>query len=266
MLPEYRVDYVVCNPDQSLASEPGGDGRIMKTIGLIGGMSWESTVEYYRIINQEVGRRLGGLHSARILMYSVEFGEIETLMREGRWEEIGDRMAGIARALESGGADLLLLGTNTVHKVADRIESAVSIPFIHIADTTGEEIARKGLKTVGLLGTRYTMEKDFYKGRLAEKFGLSILIPSDEKRGIVNDIIFNELCLGTVKPTSKDALVEVIADLIARGAEGIVLGCTEIPMLVEEEDCAVPLFDTTLIHALRAVDEALRDTEIGTGR
>jgi aspartate racemase len=151
----------------------------MKTIGLIGGMSWESTVEYYRIINQEVGKRLGGLHSAKILMYSVDFGEIESLMRQGRWEEIGDHVAGIAWTLENGGADLILLCTNTVHKVAHRIEEATSIPFIHIADATGEEISRKGLKKVGLLGTRYTMEEKFYRERLADKFGLSVLIPPD---------------------------------------------------------------------------------------
>jgi len=229
----------------------------MKTIGLIGGMSWESTVEYYRIINQEVNRRLGGLHSAQILMYSVDFGEIEGLMREGRWEEIGHHIAKIAKTLENGGADLILLCTNTVHKVAEWIEGSTTIPFIHIADATGEEISKKGLKKVGLLGTRYTMEEDFYRGRLAEKFGVSVLIPSDEKRGIVNDVIFSELCKGVIKESSKDHFKKVIKDLIARGAEGIILGCTEIPMLIKEEDSAVPLFDTITIHAFRAVDYTL---------
>lgn len=229
----------------------------MKTIGLIGGMSWESTVEYYRIINQEVGRRLGGFHSAKILMYSVDFGEIESLMREGSWEEIGGHVATIAKALERGGADVILLCTNTVHKVASWIENATKVPFIHIADATGEEISGKGLKKIGLLGTRYTMEGDFYKKRLTEKFGLSVLIPPDEKMGIVNDVIFNELCHGIINQSSNDQFKGVIRELVARGAEGIILGCTEIPMLIKESDCPVPLFDTTSIHALRSVDCAL---------
>jgi aspartate racemase len=229
----------------------------MKTIGLIGGMSWESTVEYYRIINQEVGRRVGGLHSAKILMYSVDFGELEPLMREGKWEEIGGKVAGIAKTLEGGGADVILLCTNTVHKVASWIENATTVPFIHIADTTGEEVSRKGMKKVALLGTRYTMEGDFYKDRLTEKFGLSVIIPPDEKRGIVNDVIFNELCKGVINQSSKGQFIEIINELVARGAEGIILGCTEIPMLIKEGDCPVPLFDTTAIHALRAVDYAL---------
>jgi aspartate racemase len=229
----------------------------MKTIGLIGGMSWESTVEYYRIINREVNRRCGGLHSAKIMMYSVDFAEIEGLMREGRWEEIGEHIAEIARKLEHGGADLLLLCTNTVHKVAEWIERATTVPFIHIADATGEEISRKKLKKVGLLGTRYTMEEDFYRNRLIENYGLTVVIPPDKKRGVVDDIIFNELCKGVIKRSSKDQFKEIIAELILGGAEGIILGCTEIPMLIKEEDGAVPLFDTTLIHALRAVDYAL---------
>jgi aspartate racemase len=229
----------------------------MKTIGLIGGMSWESTVEYYRIINQEVGRRVGGLHSAKILMYSVDFGELEPLMREGRWEEIGGHVAAIAKTLEKGGAHVILLCTNTVHKVASQIESATKVPFIHIADAAGEEISRKGLKKVGLLGTRYTMEGDFYRNRLTEKFGLSVIIPPDEKRGIVNDVIFNELCKGVINRSSRDQFKVVINELVALGAEGIILGCTEIPMLIKETDCPVPLLDTTSIHAVRAVDYAL---------
>ena len=231
--------------------------HIMKTIGLIGGMSWESTVEYYRIINQEVGRRLGGFHSAKILMYSVDFGEVEPLMREGRWEEIGGLVAGIAKTLQSAGADVILLCTNTVHKVASWIESAITIPFIHIADATGEEVSRRGIKKVGLLGTRYTMEEDFYRNRLTEKFGLSVVIPPDEERSLVNDVIFRELCHGVINQSSKHRLKNVIDELVARGAEGIILGCTEIPMLINEADCPVALFDTTLIHAGRAVDFAL---------
>lgn len=195
----------------------------MKTIGLIGGMSWESTVDYYRIINQEVARRLGGLHSAKILIYSVAFGELEPLMREGKWDEIGGHMATIAKTLESGGADVILLCTNTVHKVAGWIEGAITVPFIHIADATGEEITRKGLKKVALLGTRYTMEGDFYRDRLTEKFGLSVLIPPDEERGIINDVIFNELCKGVINQSSKDQFKAVIKGLVARGAEGIIL-------------------------------------------
>jgi len=229
----------------------------MKTIGLIGGMSWESTVDYYRIINQEVGRRLGGLHSAKILMYSVDFGELEPLMREGKWEEIGGHMATIAKTLESGGADVILLCTNTVHKVAGWIERAITVPFIHIADATGEEITRKGLKKVALLGTRYTMEGDFYRDRLTEKFGLSVLIPPDDERGIINDVIFNELCKGGINQSSKDQFKAVIKGLVGRGAEGIILGCTEIIMLIKQGDCPVPLLDTTSIHALRAVEYAL---------
>lgn len=229
----------------------------MKTIGLIGGMSWESTVEYYRIINQEINRKLGGLHSGKILMYSVNFGEIEPLMREGRWGEIGDHVAGIARTLQEGGADLILLCTNTVHKVADNIEKVISIPFIHIADAAGESISKRGLKKVGLLGTRYTMEEEFYTGRLADKFGLGVVIPPDEQRGVVNEVIFNELCKGVVSQSSKNEFKTVIDGLVKQGAEGIILGCTEIPMLITQEDSAVPLFDTTMIHALRAVDYAL---------
>jgi len=229
----------------------------MKTIGLIGGMSWESTVDYYRIINQEVGRRLGGLHSAKILMYSVDFGELEPLMREGKWEEIGGHMATIAKTLESGGADVILLCTNTVHKVAGWIERAITVPFIHIADATGEEITRKGLKKVALLGTRYTMEGDFYRDRLTEKFGLSVLIPPDDERGIINDVIFNELCKGVINQSSKDQFKAFIKGLVGRGADGIILGCTEIPMLIKQGDCPVPLLDTTSIHALRAVEYAL---------
>lgn len=229
----------------------------MKTIGLIGGMSWESTLEYYRIINQEMSKRLGGLHSAKILMYSVDFGEVEPLMQAGNWQKIGDHVAGIAKRLEAGGADCVLLCTNTVHKVADRIEQAISVPFMHIADAAGEGIASRNLKKVGLLGTRYTMEEDFYKSRLDKSFGLSILIPSEGDRGLVNDVIFSELCQGVIRQSSRDRFKAIIAELASRGAEGIVLGCTEVPLLIKQEDSAIPLFDTTLMHALRAVDFAL---------
>ena len=229
----------------------------MRTVGLIGGMSWESTLEYYRIINQAVSRKLGGFHSAKILLYSVDFEEIENLMQESNWEEIGRRIGEAATTLEGAGADLLLLCTNTVHKVADRIEQATTVPFIHIADATGEAVRSKGLRQVGLLGTRYTMELDFYKTRLIEKFGLNTLIPSEPDRIIVNDIIFNELCRGVIDEKSKAQFLRIMDGLIADGAEGIILGCTEIPLLIAPEDSPVPLFDTTLIHALRAVEYAL---------
>lgn len=230
----------------------------MKTIGLIGGMSWESTLEYYRIINREMSKRLGGLHSAKILMYSVDFGEVEPLMQAADWEKIGDHVAGIAKRLENGGADCVLLCTNTVHKVADRIEQAIRVPFMHIADAAGEEIVSRNLKKVGLLGTRYTMEEDFYRSRLNKSFGLSILIPAEGDRGLVNDVIFSELCQGVIRQSSRDRFKAIIAELASQGAEGIVLGCTEIPLLIKQEDSAIPLFDTTLMHALRAVDFALR--------
>jgi aspartate racemase len=229
----------------------------MKTIGLIGGMSWESTLEYYRIINQEIRLRLGGLHSAKILMYSVDFAEIEPLMRQGRWDEIGARIVGIAKILEHAGADLLLLCTNTVHKIAGWIEEATTIPFIHIADAAGEEIANKGLKKVGLLGTSYTMEENFLKARLSDKYALTTLIPSPSDRPLVNDIIFGELCHGIINESSRTQFLRIMERLIADGAEGIILGCTEIPLLVKPEESAVPLFDTTLIHALRAVSYAI---------
>jgi len=186
----------------------------MKTIGLIGGMSWESSVEYYRIINQEGSRRLGGLHSAKIMMYSVDFGEIEGLMREGRWEEIGDHVAKIAKTIEGAGADVILLCTNTVHKIAGWIESATTVSFIHIADSAGEEITKRGMKKVGLLGTHYTMEEDFYKDRLSERFGLSVVIPPDEKCGMVNEVIFKELCHGVISELSKSRFKRVIRELV----------------------------------------------------
>lgn len=231
----------------------------MKTIGLLGGMSWESTLEYYRIINRAVGERLGGFHSAKILLYSVDFDEIERLQQQGRWEESGARLGAIAKTLELAGADLLILCTNTMHKVADWIEKATAIPFIHIADATAQAIVGRNFKKVGLLGTRYTMEEDFYKSVLVEKYGLDVVIPPAEERSIVNDVIFNELCRGVVSQSSKQRLVQIAEALIASGAQGIILGCTEIPLLIKEADCPVPLFDTTSIHALRAVDHALND-------
>lgn len=229
----------------------------MKTIGLIGGMSWESSIEYYRIINETVRDKLGGLHSAVSLMLSVDFAEIETLQMAGKWDESGQILADAAQSLEAGGADCVVLCTNTMHKVADHITSAISIPFIHIADPTADAIKAAGINTIALLGTDFTMSQDFYKGRLIEQHGLNVMIPNDEDRAAVHRIIYDELVVGQIKPKSKQAYLEIIGRMVADGAEGVILGCTEIGLLVKAEDCTVPVFDTTLIHAQAAVDLAL---------
>lgn len=231
----------------------------MKTIGLIGGMSWESTVPYYRQINELTKERLGGLHSARIILYSVDFHDIERLQQAGRWSEAGAVLAGVAGALERAGADLLVLCTNTMHKVAPAIEAAVRIPLLHIADATGEEIKRAGISTVGLLGTRFTMEQGFYKDRLRQNFGLRVLVPGETDRSLVHRVIYDELCLGKIVDGSRSEYQRVMAKLVDEGAEAIILGCTEITLLVGQEDAAVPLFDTTRIHARRAAEWALRE-------
>ena len=229
----------------------------MKTIGLIGGMSWESTVPYYRLINETIKERLGGLHSARLILYSVDFHEIEALQRQGDWEAAGLALAKAARSLEAAGASFLVLCTNTMHKVAHDIEDAVAIRLLHIADPTGAAIKDSGHRVVGLLGTRFTMEQDFYKGRLKDKFGLDVLVPEAEDRATVHRIIYEELVQGRVLAGSRDAYRKIIARLIGRGAEAVILGCTEIMLLVKPEDSAVPLFDTTFIHAEAAVERAL---------
>jgi aspartate racemase len=226
-------------------------------IGLIGGMSWESSAEYYRIINQEVRNRLGGVHSARSLMLSVDFGEIERLQHQGAWDELTTRMVDAATRLQRGGADFVLLCTNTMHLMADAVAAAIDIPLLHIADPTAERIKAAGFQKVGLLGTAFTMEQDFYKGRLEKVFGLEVLIPDAADRRVVHDVIYRELVVGEIRPESRMAYREVIARLIARGAQSIILGCTEIMLLVSDEDSAVPLFDTTTIHAIAAVDRAL---------
>jgi aspartate racemase len=226
-------------------------------IGLIGGMSWESSVEYYRIINREVRNRLGGVHSARSLMWSVDFGEIERLQHRGDWDELTKRMQDAALRLQRGGADFVVLCTNTMHLMADEIAAAVDIPLLHIADPTADKIKAAGFRKVGLLATAFTMEKDFYKGRLEKAFGLDVLVPDADDRRAVHEIIYKELVAGEVRPESRRVYREVIARLIARGAEAIILGCTEIMLLVSTEDSSVPLFDTTTIHALAAVDRAL---------
>jgi len=232
-------------------------GYGMKTIGLIGGMSWESSLEYYRIINEETKKRLGGLHSARSLMFSFDFAEIEELQHSGNWAEATRRMIQAAQDLEKGGADFVLICTNTMHKMANDVQQGISIPLLHIADPTAQAIKDQGIKKIALLGTKFTMEEDFYKGRLTEKFGLEVITPNDEERQIIHDIIYNELCLGDIKPASKEQYLTIIRHLAERGAEGVILGCTEIGLLVQQEDTDLPVFDTTTIHAHAAVAEAL---------
>ena len=231
----------------------------MKTIGLIGGMSWESSAEYYRILNETIKEQLGGLHSAQILLYSVDFAAIEALQHAGEWNEAGAILADAARRLERGGADLLLLCTNTMHKVADAITAAAAIPFVHIADPTAARIKVGGHATVGLLGTRFTMEQEFYRGRLEAAHGLRVIVPDEADREIVHRIIYEELCLGQIRADSRAEYRRIMAALAGRGAEGIILGCTEIGLLVGEGDASVPLFDTTRLHAEAAATLALAD-------
>jgi aspartate racemase len=229
----------------------------VKTIGLIGGMSWESTVPYYRQINETIRNRLGGLHSAKIVLYSVDFHEIEKLQRAGDWEASGAVLADAARSLEAAGASFLVLCTNTMHKVAPSIEAAVSIPLFHIADPTAAEIKQAGHSVVGLLGTRFTMEQAFYRERLRERHGLQVLVPAAQDRETVHRIIYEELCRGILKPESRAEYQRIMKSLVAEGAQSIILGCTEISLLVSHQDCAVALFDTTAIHARAAAEEAL---------
>lgn len=229
----------------------------MKTIGLIGGMSWESTVPYYRQINETVRERLGGLHSARLVLYSVDFHDIERLQHAGDWQAAGALLAGAARAVQAAGASFLVLCTNTMHNVAPAIEAAVTIPLLHIADPTAAEIKRTGHSTVGVLGTRFTMEQAFYRDRLSERHGLRVVVPGPEDRETVHRIIYQELCLGVVTAESRGAYRRILAKLAAQGAQAIILGCTEISLLVTQQDSAVPLFDTTAIHARAAALEAL---------
>jgi len=231
----------------------------MKTLGLIGGMSWESTIPYYRIINEAVKARLGGLHSAKLVLHSVDFHEIEALQRAGDWAGAGAAMAVAARSVEAAGADLLVLCTNTMHKVAGAMEQAVGIPLLHIADPTAAAIRAQGLVRVGLLGTRFTMEQDFYRGRLQDRHGLEVLVPDPAGRELVHRVIYEELCLGRVLDASRLEFQRIIGELAAAGAQGIILGCTEIALLVDPAASPIPLFDTTRLHALSAVDRALSD-------
>jgi aspartate racemase len=235
----------------------------MKTIGLIGGMSWESSAEYYRILNQGVRDRLGPTASARCLLWSFDFSEIERLQHDGDWSGLTDRMTDAARRLETAGADVLVICTNTMHRMADAVQQAVSIPLLHIADPTAERIKAAGLTRVGLLGTAFTMEQDFYRGRLAAMHGLDVLTPDAAERATVHRIIYEELVAGVIDPVSRAVYRDVIAQLVARGAQGVILGCTEIMLLVRPEDSAVPLFDTATLHACAAVELALADEAPG---
>jgi aspartate racemase len=230
----------------------------MKTIGLIGGMSWESSSEYYRIINETVRERLGGLHSAKCIVYSADFEEIENLQHQGRWGELTGLMINFAQKLEGAGADFIVICTNTMHKMAGEVENNIDIPLLHIADATAERIIEMGLRKLGLLGTNFTMEEDFYKKRLKEKYNIDVIIPPENHRRIIDNVIYGELCLGIVAQSSKEKFVEVITRLISNGADGVILGCTEIPLLISQEDVEIPLFDTTSIHSKSAVEFALR--------
>ncbi|RLB30102.1 MAG: aspartate racemase [Deltaproteobacteria bacterium] len=231
----------------------------MKTIGLIGGMSWESSAEYYRIMNETVKEELGGLHSVKCILYSVDFEEIAALQHKGEWIELTKLMIDFARRLEDAGADFIVITTNTMHKMAEEVQGNIHIPLLHIADATAEKIIEKGVHTPGLLGTKFTMEEDFYKGRLREKYELEVIVPTDTDRNAVDEIIYNELCVGIIKQASKEKFQEVIKELVSRGADGVILGCTEIPLLISQEDVDVPLFDTTAIHSRAAVELALRE-------
>jgi aspartate racemase len=229
----------------------------MKVIGLIGGMSWESSAVYYRLVNEGVRARLGGQHNARSLLYTVDFADVEAMQHAGRWDEAGDVLADAARRLERGGADCVVLCTNTMHKLADRIETVVAIPLLHIVDATAGALLARGCDRVGLLATAFTMEQEFYRGRLRERFGIEAIVPDEADRRLVHRVIYDELCQGVVRPESKAAYVRVMRGLAERGARAIVLGCTEIMLLVGQADTDLPVFDTTALHAAAAVDWAL---------
>ena len=231
----------------------------LKTIGLIGGMSWESTVTYYKIINETVKEKLGGLHSAKCVLYSVDFQEIEECQASGNWEKSGEILGEAAYNLEKAGADFIVICTNTMHKVVNQIKEKISIPILHIAEMTAEKILEKGLKNIALLGTKYTMEQDFYKSKLIEK-GINVIIPDKNDIEIINEVIYDELCLGTINSDSKKKFLEIVDKLRSKGAEGIILGCTEIGLLIKNEDTDVPLFDTAIIHAEQAAIYSIKDS------
>ncbi|QFU22376.1 aspartate/glutamate racemase family protein [Shewanella eurypsychrophilus] len=229
----------------------------MKTIGMIGGMSWESTVSYYQAINQGVKRELGGLHSGKIVLNSVDFAEIERLQHIGDWDKTANILTKAALSLEAAGADFFLICTNTMHKVADEIAASVTIPLLHIADATGDQLVADGIKTVGLLGTQFTMEQAFYKQRLTEQFAIEVMTPEPKERALIHSVIYEELCLGDINANSRQAFLTTIDSLFERGAQAVILGCTEIALLVGQEDTHIPLYDTTAIHAEAAVKKAL---------
>lgn len=233
----------------------------MKTIGLLGGMSWESTASYYELINRGVQERLGGLHSAKICMQSLDFHDLEQLQHRGDWDQIADILAASARKLERAGADILMLCTNTMHKVADQLEAAIDLPFLHIADATGSELVRDGVRLVGLLGTRFTMEEEFYKARLLERFDIDVIVPDPEQRELVHRVIYEELCRGEISDESRTRFLDILNHLYARGAKSTILGCTEIGLLVDQTYTAINLYDTTALHCRAAVDMALADTD-----
>ncbi|PHM48537.1 aspartate/glutamate racemase family protein [Xenorhabdus sp. KK7.4] len=231
----------------------------MKTIGMLGGMSWESTVSYYQAINRRIKEELKGLHSAKICLFSVDFDEIEKLQRSSRWNEAATLLSAAAKSVEAGGADFLVICTNTMHKIADDIEKSISIPILHIADATAEVLIGDSIKKVGLLGTRFTMEEDFYKARLTNKFDIEVIVPDDEQRDLVHRVIYDELYVGEIRPNSRQSYLNIIQDLYSKGAEAIILGCTEIGLLVSQLDTNIPLYDTAAIHAEKAVKMALEN-------
>lgn len=229
----------------------------MKTIGLIGGMSWESSLEYYKIINETVKNRLGGLYSAKCIMHSFNFQEIEELQHKGDWEELTKRMIEAAKGLKKAGAEVILICTNTMHKMANEVEEGVGLPLLHIADATAEVIKQRRIKKVALLGTKFTMEKDFYKKRLKDKHQIEVIVPQEDSKDIVHNVIYDELCCGIVKESSKEKFKNIIRELANQGAEGVILGCTEIPLLIKDSDVEIDVFNTTEIHAIAAVDYVL---------
>jgi aspartate racemase len=230
----------------------------MKTIGMIGGMSWESSLEYYRIVNETIKEKLGGFHSAKCVLFSVNFEEVEKLQHQGDWESLTRLMIDAAQRVKKAGADFLVICTNTMHKMADEVQDATRIPLLHIADVTAAAIRANGQARVGLLGTKFTMEQDFYKGRLNQKHGMDVLIPDDKERQVIHEILYNELCLGAIKDLSREKFKDIIQGLVGRGAQGVILGCTEIPLIVSQKDYKIPLYDTTTLHAKAAVAFALQ--------
>ncbi|MGL1932115.1 MAG: aspartate/glutamate racemase family protein [Desulfotalea sp.] len=232
----------------------------MKTIGMLGGMSWESTASYYKAINEGIRSKLGGLYSAKICLYSVNFEEIEKLQHKDKWDETALILTEAAKSVEAGGADFLLICTNTMHKVADQIQTNISIPILHIADATGSKLIADGITKVGLLGTRFTMEQDFYKSRLVNNFGIKVIVPTPTEQKVVHNVIYNELCQGIIKPDSRENYLDIINKLHEQGAEAVILGCTEIALLIKQNDTEVPIYDTTEIHSIAAVEMAVADT------